>query len=283
MIPFPEHDGNHQVLFLRNVKFTYESGVDALKGVTLELDSGEYIAIVGGNGSGKTTLAKHMNGLLRPSVGQVVVSGGDSSTMTSAQMARVVGYAFQNPDHQLFCGTVQEEVSFGPGNMGLPADEVKRRADSAIEVMGLSEVRGKPPLSLPLGLRRRVSIASVIAMDPKVFVFDEPTTGLDANEAAELMAIIRKLNGEGKAVVLITHEMKLVAEHANRVVVMAEGRIVLDSDTRGAFSDIELLKRSKLLPPPVTQLAHKLSQMGVSRDILTPQELVFELTRGDDE
>lgn len=283
MIPFPEHDGNHQVLFLRNVKFTYESGVDALKGVTLELDSGEYIAIVGGNGSGKTTLAKHMNGLLRPSVGQVVVSGGDSSTMTSAQMARVVGYAFQNPDHQLFCGTVQEEVSFGPGNMGLPADEVKRRADSAIEVMGLSEVRGKPPLSLPLGLRRRVSIASVIAMDPKVLVFDEPTTGLDANEAAELMAIIRKLNGEGKAVVLITHEMKLVAEHANRVVVMAEGRIVLDSDTRGAFSDIELLKRSKLLPPPVTQLAHKLSQIGVSRDILTPQELVFELTRGDDE
>lgn len=283
MIPLPERDGNHQVLFLRNVKFTYESGVDALKGVTLEVDSGEYIAIVGGNGSGKTTLAKHMNGLLRPSVGQVVVSGGDSSTMTPAQMARVVGYAFQNPDHQLFCGTVQEEVSFGPGNMGLPADEVKRRADSAIEVMGLSEVRDKPPLSLPLGLRRRVSIASVIAMDPKVFVFDEPTTGLDANEADELMAIIRKLNGEGKAVVLITHEMKLVAEHANRVVVMAEGRIVLDSDTRGAFSDIELLRRSKLLPPPVTQLAHKLSQMGVSRDILTPQELVFELTRGDDD
>ncbi|MDQ1371609.1 MAG: ATP-binding cassette protein [Candidatus Thermoplasmatota archaeon] len=283
MIPLPEHDGNHQVLFLRNVKFTYESGVDALKGVTLEVDSGEYIAVVGGNGSGKTTLAKHMNGLLRPSVGQVVVSGGDSSTMTPAQMARVVGYAFQNPDHQLFCGTVQEEVSFGPGNMGLPADEVKRRADGAIEVMGLSEVRGKPPLSLPLGLRRRVSIASVIAMDPKVFVFDEPTTGLDANEADELMAIIRKLNGEGKAVVLITHEMKLVAEHANRVVVMAEGRIVLDSDTRGAFSDIELLRRSKLLPPPVTQLAHKLSQMGVSRDILTPQELVFELTRGDDD
>ena len=283
MIPLPERDGNHQVLFLRNVKFTYESGVDALKGVTLEVDSGEYIAIVGENGSGKTTLAKHMNGLLRPSVGQVVVSGGDSSTMTPAQIARVVGYAFQNPDHQLFCGTVQEEVSFGPGNMGLPADEVKRRADSAIEVMGLSEVRDKPPLSLPLGLRRRVSIASVIAMDPKVFVFDEPTTGLDANEADELMAIIRNLNGEGKAVVLITHEMKLVAEHANRVVVMAEGRIVLDSDTRGAFSDIELLRRSKLLPPPVTQLAHKLSQMGVSRDILTPQELVFELTRGDDD
>ncbi len=282
MIPRPEHEGKDQVVFLRHVKFTYESGVDALKGVTLEVDRGEYVAVVGGNGSGKTTLAKHMNGLLRPTSGQVFVSGADSSTMTSAEMSRVVGYAFQNPDHQLFCGTVQEEVSFGPSNLGLSDEEVKKHAYHAIDVMGLADVRDKPPLSLPLGLRRRVSIASVIAMDSQVLVFDEPTTGLDARESDELMAIIRKLNGEGRTIVLITHEMKLVAEHANRVVIMADGRIVLDSQTREAFSDIELLRRSNLLPPPVTQLAHRLAQIGVSRDILTPQELVFELTRGDE-
>jgi len=282
LIPRPEHDGKDQALFLRYVKFTYESGVNALKGVTLEIDRGEYIAVVGGNGSGKTTLAKHLNGLLRPTSGQVFVSGADSSTMTSAEMSRAVGYAFQNPDHQLFCGTVQEEVSFGPGNLGLPAEEVRRRTDRAMDIMGLSDLRDRPPLTLSLGLRRRVSIASVIAMEPPVLVFDEPTTGMDAREADELMAIIRKLNGEGRTIVLITHEMKLVAEHANRVVIMADGRIVLDSRTREAFSDTELLRRSNLLPPPVTQLAHKLSQIGVSKDILTPQELVFELTRGDE-
>ncbi len=270
------------MLVLLDVKFTYESGVDALRGVTLTIDKGEYVAIVGGNGSGKTTLAKHMNGLLRPTGGRVLVTGVQSSTRTVAELARVVGYAFQNPDHQLFCRTVRDEVSFGPANTGLDPGEVRRRADRAMEVMGLSEVRDLPPLSLTLGLRRKVSIASVIAMDPQVLVLDEPTTGLDAREADELMSIMGRLNDEGKTIVLITHEMKLVAEHANRVVVMADGRIVLDSDTRGAFSDIGLLKGSKLLPPPVTQLAHRLAQIGLSKDVLTPQELVFELTRGDE-
>jgi len=282
MIPRPDAGVEDAVLFLRDVKFTYESGVDALRGVTLAVDKGEYLAIVGGNGSGKTTLAKHMNGLLRPTGGQVLVNGAQSSTRTVAELARVVGYAFQNPDHQLFCRTTQDEVSFGPTNTGLDEQEVRRRTDRAIELMGLSEVRTRPPLSLTLGFRRKISIASVIAMEPQVLILDEPTTGLDAREADELMAIVQRLNDEGRTVVLITHEMKLVAEHANRVVVMADGRVVLDSDARGAFSDLELLRHSKLLPPPVTQLAHKLAQIGVSRDALTPQELVFELMRGEE-
>lgn len=281
MIPLPEQYGNEQALLLRFVKFTYESGVEALRGVTLEVDRGEYVAVVGGNGSGKTTLAKHMNGLLRPTSGQVLVFGQDSSKMTTAEMARTVGYAFQNPDHQLFCATVDDEVSFGPRNMSLPDEEVKRRADRAIETMGLSDVRDKPPLSLPLGTRRRISIASVIAMEPRILVFDEPTTGMDAREAAGLMDIVRNLNDDGRTIILITHEMKLVAEHADRAIIMAEGRVVLDSETRGAFSDLDLLMRSKLLPPPVTLLAHRLAPIGVSKDVLTPQELVFEMTRGE--
>lgn len=255
--------------------------MDALRGVTISVDKGEYVAVVGGNGSGKTTLAKHLNGLLRPTGGHVFVLGKDTSSRTVAELARVVGYVFQNPDHQLFCRTVQDEVSFAPANMGLGGEEVKARADKAMELMGLSDLRSAPPLSLSLGIRRRISVASVIASEPQVLVLDEPTTGLDAGEAADLMAIVRRLNDAGTTIVLITHEMKLVAEHVNRVLVMADGRIVLDSDTRGAFSDLELLRRSKLLPPPVTQLAHKLAQLGVSRDILTPEELVFELTRGD--
>lgn len=281
MIPLPGAGAEDRMIFLRDVKFTYESGVEALRGITLAIDKGEYLAIVGGNGSGKTTLAKHLNGLLRPTGGKVLTMGTDSSARTVAELARVVGYVFQNPDHQLFCRTVGDEVSFGPANLGVAESEAKRRADHVMDVMGLSEVRDRPPLSLTLGYRRKVSIASVLAMDPQVLVLDEPTTGLDAREADELMVIIRRLNDEGKTIVLITHEMKLVAEHANRIVIMSDGRVVLDSDARGAFSDLEVLRQSRLLPPPVTQLAHRLSEIGVSKDILTPQELVFELTRGD--
>jgi energy-coupling factor transport system ATP-binding protein len=270
------------VVRLRNVKFTYESGVEALGGVNLSIDKGEYVAVVGGNGSGKTTLAKHMNGLLRPSSGEVFVMGAPASSRTVAELSRAVGYVFQNPDHQLFCGTVREEVAFGPSNLGIEPGEVQRRADHAMDVMGLSHVRERPPLSLSLGLRRRVSIASTMAMSPQVLVLDEPTTGLDARESGDLLSIVRVLNEEGTTVVLITHEMKIVAEHANRVVVMAGGRVVLDSDARGAFSDLALLRSSKLLPPPVTLLAHRLAPMGVSKEVLTPEEIAFELTRGGD-
>lgn len=280
MIPGPGASTEPQMVLMRNIKFTYESGIEALRGVNLSINQGEYIAVVGGNGSGKTTLAKHMNGLLRPRSGQVHVLGKPASERTVAELARVVGYVFQNPDHQLFCGTVEDEVSFGPSNIGVAPDEVRRRAEYAIDAMGVAHVRDKPPLSLSLGLRRKVSIASVIAMDPQVLVLDEPTTGLDADEARDLMELVRSMNRDGRTIVLITHEMKLVAEHVNRVVVMSEGRIVLDSDARGAFADPELLIRSKLLPPPVTTLAHRLSKHGVSREVFTPEEMAFELSRG---
>lgn len=280
MIPLPSDDGSEQAVFMRNVKYTYESGIEALRGVTLTIDKGEYLAIVGGNGSGKTTLAKHLNGLLRPTSGQVLISGSSAADMSISELAKVVGYAFQNPDHQLFSSTVEDEVAFGPANLGLSPQEVKARMDEAIRLMGLNQVRAKPPLSLSLGLRRRVSIASVISMRPSVLILDEPTTGLDALEAEALMACIRRMNGEGMTIVLITHEMKLVAQHANRVIVMDGGRITLDSGTRGAFSDSSLLRRCRLLPPPVTGLAHRLMAEGVSKDVFTPEELAFELLRG---
>ncbi|MCU0860512.1 MAG: ATP-binding cassette domain-containing protein, partial [Thermoplasmata archaeon] len=261
------------------VKHTYDGGIEALKGVNLNIRGGEYIAIVGGNGSGKTTLAKHMNGLLRPTGGNVELFGRDAARMTVAEMSKLVGYAFQNPDHQLFCATVDDELAFGPQNLGCTKDEVWLRVDYAVQTMGLQSIRKLPPLSLNLGQRRRISIASILAMDPSVLILDEPTTGLDLAESADLMAVIRKLNIDGRTIILITHEMKLVAEHANRVIVMANGRIVLDSDAKGAFSDLELLRQSRLAPPPISELAHRLSPHGVSRDIISPAEMVFELMR----
>jgi energy-coupling factor transporter ATP-binding protein EcfA2 len=279
LIPRPVAQAGERVVSVRNLRYVYEGGIEALKNINLDIASGEYMALVGGNGSGKTTLAKHFNGLLRPTGGKVFIRGRPAAEMSVAELSRIVGYAFQNPDHQLFCSTVEEEIAFGPRNLGFAEAQTNERVGYAAETLELEDVLEKPPASMDLGTRRRVSIASVIAMDPKVLILDEPTTGLDADETKALMGIVSGLNREGRTVVLITHEMKLVSEHANRVVVMLDGRIVLDSDARGAFSDLELLKRCSLLPPPVTYLAHRLAHLGVSREVLSTDEMVFELTR----
>jgi cobalt transport protein ATP-binding subunit len=268
-----------KAISVRGLRFTYEGGVEALRDINLDINIGEYLAIVGGNGSGKTTLAKNMNGLLLPTGGEIIVGGRPTSGRTVADLARVVGYAFQNPDHQLFCATVEEEVRFGPVNLGYPEDEIIKKVHHAIEAMNLESHRKTPPLSMRLGERRRVSIASVIAMDPAVLILDEPTTGLDAEESSELLAKLRRLNEEGKTIILITHDMRLVAEHAKRVVVMSQGRVLLDSDPRGAFSDPEILRQSNLEPPPVALLAHRLSEFGIPKDVISPEELVFQVMR----
>lgn len=279
MTPVSRSYDNEAIVSVRDLRFTYDGGVEALRGITLDIQMGDYVAIVGGNGSGKTTLAKHMNGLLRPTEGSVRVAGRLADEMTVAELSRIVGYAFQNPDHQLFCSSVEEEVSFGPRNIGCSADEVERRTERALSTMGLQGLRSLPPLSLNLGQRRRVSIASVIAMDPKVLILDEPTTGLDTSETRDLMESIGALNEEGRTIILITHEMKIVAEHAERVVVMADGKVMLDGDVRSSFGDIALLRQSKLLPPPVTMLAHRLARFGVSRSALSVDEFVTDVVR----
>lgn len=280
MIPRPSSDPEGQYLISAHmIKYVYEGGVEAMSGVDLRIRKGEYMAVVGGNGSGKTTLAKNLNGLLRPTSGTIEIEGKNTAGMSVAEIARFVGYAFQNPDHQLFSGTVEEEVRFGPKNLGYPEDRVASLVEHALDAMGLQEVRKSPPPSLSLGLRRRVSIASVIAMDPQVIILDEPTTGLDSDDIGRLMESIALLNREGHTLILITHDMRLVAEHAKRVLVMARGKVLLDSDPRGSFSDIELLRESNLEPPPVTLLAHRLSRFGIPQDIFSPRELASVILR----
>jgi energy-coupling factor transporter ATP-binding protein EcfA2 len=283
MIPGPRGTAYDKAISIINLKFTYEGGVQALTGLSLEIGKGEYVAIVGGNGSGKTTLAKNIIGLLRPTSGVVFVQGTPTNKQKVSSLARIVGYVFQNPDHQLFCSTVLEEVEFGPRNLGYPEKELEAHVRWALEAMDLVQVKDKAPFSLTLSERRRVSIASVNAMDPQVLIFDEPTTGLDMRESDALMSSIRKLNTEGRTIVLITHDMKLVAKNARRVVVMSEGKVVLDSDPVGVFYDLDALLRSKLVPPPVVRLVYRLSAQGVPRDVLSPEELVSRLMamRGD--
>lgn len=278
MTPFQATD-EAPIASLRNVYFTYDDGTEALRNVTLDIWRGEHIALVGGNGSGKTTLAKHLNGLLRPNKGSVSVRGRDTARESVAALSRTVGYAFQNPDHQLFCPTVEEEVLFGPKNLGFSDAEAADKADGALKMLSIEHLRENAPLSLSLGDRRRVSVASVIAMSPEVLVLDEPSTGLDAREAAELMLAVDTLNQKGTTVILITHEMRLVAEYSERVVVMEGGRISLDCGTRAAFSESEVLRDCGLVPPVPVQLAYRLRDLGVSPDVLTVEELADEVAR----
>jgi energy-coupling factor transport system ATP-binding protein len=237
--------------------------------VSLAIAPGEFIALIGQNGSGKTTLARHLNGLLKPSAGRVLVGGVDSRSAPVGELARQVGYVFQNPDHQLFLPSVEAELGWGPRQLGLTGAELDERVRSTLERFGLSVWAGHHPAMLGRGLRRLTALAAVAAMGPHVLVLDEPTGGLDRRLKGSLMAILRGLAAEGYAVVLITHEMALVAEHAGRVVVLYGGRLVADEAPTTLFDRLDLLAEAGIEPPAVARLAHDLRSEGMPAGVAT--------------
>lgn len=236
----------------------YPNGVEAVRGVNLQIKAGEYIAFVGQNGSGKTTLVKHFNGLLRPTRGKIEINGKDIVTEKVSSLSRKVGYVFQNPDDMLFCSSVEEEVGFGPKMIGLQENEVKAKVDEIIADLGLTPIREDHPFALSLGDRQRVAVACALALDPETFVFDEPTTGQDYFGGESIMALIDKLYAKGKTIIIITHDMNLVAEHAKRIVVMSHGQAVMDGTPAQVFSNITELNKLSLRPPQVSVVAQKL-------------------------
>lgn len=233
----------------------YPNGVEAVRDVTVGIGRGDYIALIGKNGSGKSTLAKHFNGLLRPTSGKVIVGGLDTAGTRSEKLARVVGYVFQNPDYMLFSPTIEDEVTFGPRNLKLHPSEVKKRVEDALQVAGLADVRKESPLFFGKGMRRRITIAAVLAMNPDVMVIDEPTTGMDYRGRESVMALIDRLNELGKTIVIITHDMKVVAAHSRRALVMSDGQLILDSPTPGLFGSVDVLERASLKQPQRIQFA----------------------------
>ncbi|HEX5163994.1 MAG TPA: ABC transporter ATP-binding protein [Thermomicrobiales bacterium] len=245
-----------------------------LHDVSLAIEPGEFIALIGQNGSGKTTLARHLNGLLKPSAGRVLVGGVDSRTVPVGELARQVGYVFQNPDHQLFLPSVEGEIGWGPRQLGLSGAELDERVRSTLERFGLTVWAEHHPAMLGRGLRRLTALAAVSAMGPHVLVLDEPTGGLDRRLKGALMVILRGLTAEGYAVVLITHEMALVAEHAARVVVLHAGRIVADEAPTTLFHRLDLLADAGIEPPPVARLAHELRCAGMPAEVATAASFV---------
>jgi energy-coupling factor transport system ATP-binding protein len=235
----------------------------ALREVSLGIYAGELVALVGQNGSGKTTLAKHLNGLLKPAGGRVLVGTADTREVAVGQLARQVGYVFQNPDHQLFLPSVWREVAYGPRQLGLDATALAARVHSTLERFGLAGLAAAHPAMLGRGLRRLTALAAVYAMGPRVLVLDEPTGGLDRRRTAELMAILRALVADSHAVVLVTHEMGLVAEYADRVIALREGHVMADSTPTTLFESEEMLAAAQLHAPDAALLAAELREHGV--------------------
>ncbi|HEC35449.1 MAG TPA: ATP-binding cassette domain-containing protein [Anaerolineae bacterium] len=267
-------------IVLKDVSFQYP-GTDqrALDGVSISIEKGEFVGIVGQNGAGKTTLVKHIIGLLKPMSGQVVVGGMDVTKETVEDMARTVGLVLQNPDAQLFAMSVAEEVAFGPTNLGLPEEGVAERVARALAATGLEDLRDVYPFNLSFGDRRKISVAAVVSMEPEVLIFDEPTTGQDFKGRRELADIGRRLNKMGCTVLMVTHDMDLIAEYTQRLIVMGEGRVLLDGPTAEVFQQVETLAETFIAPPQVTQLAQSLTEYGVPGDIIVTDELYQVLKR----
>jgi energy-coupling factor transport system ATP-binding protein len=278
-IPTPKEHKSHSlaekerriIIKCEDVWYEYPDRTLALKGINLEIEAGKLIGIIGQNGSGKTTLAKLFNGLYKPTKGVVIVDGIDTRTVDVGYLARIVGYCFQNPDDQIFAKTVKEEIEFGPRNLKLPPEEVEQRVKKYAKKLEIYDYLDASPFTLSQGLRQRVAVASILTMEPKILIIDEPTTGQDYARSKAVMELAKALNEEGKTVIIISHDMNLVAEYCDRVVVMWNGKILIEGTTREVFSKPQVLAQSSLKPPQITQLAQRL---GFPPDILTVDEMI---------
>lgn len=239
----------------RDLSHVYAGGVVGLENVNLDVFDGEVLGVIGQNGSGKTTLVKHFNGLLKPTSGAITVDRTDTRRTSVNALSRVVGYVFQNPNHQLFSNSVEAEISFGPRNLGLSPAEVEARAEESLTFFELRDVRETNPYRLSFPIRKAVCMAAVYAMRPRVMVLDEPTTGQDHAGVERVRSLVRKLQETGTTVVIVSHDMRLEAEVADRIIVLKDGNILSAGTPQEVFADEENLERTSLEPPQVTQLS----------------------------
>ncbi|MEW8958087.1 MAG: ABC transporter ATP-binding protein [Moorella sp. (in: firmicutes)] len=261
-----------------NIHFTYPNGFQALRGLSFHIQAGEFVAVIGQNGAGKTTLLKLLNGLLKPTSGRILIGGLDTARARVAELARKVGFLFQNPDHQIFLPTVREELAFGPKNLGLKGAALDDRVVEAAAAVGLTPYLDVNPRQLSKGQRQRVALASVLAMQPEVLVLDEPTTGQDYREALEIMKLVKRLHQQGRTILLVSHDMEMVARFAHRALVLGEGQLLLDGPVTAVFNREDVLAATGLVPPQVIQLARPFQEQGLlRRPVLNVEELYAEI------
>ena len=243
---------------INDLHFTYPTGTEAIRGISLTIESAEQVAIVGQNGAGKTTLVKHLNGLLQPSRGQVLIGDWNTREHSVAKLASRVGYVFQNPDEQLFSRTVGAEVAFGPKNLGYDAERVQALVEDALAVTELSDKTETNPYDLSPTWRKMVALASILSMDTEIVIFDEPTTGQDAINVARIAHVVAELRKRGRTVITVTHDIDFCAENFERVIAMSQGKILLDGKARDVLGQEETLARTYVDPPQLTRLGKRL-------------------------
>ena len=249
------------MILLENVHFAYDGLYTALCDVSLQIDEGERIAIVGSNGAGKTTLVKHLNGLLRPDRGRVILDGIDTKHYSVAELAREIGLVMQNPDHQLFLDSVKREILFSLDNLGFPKEEAKMRCENTLQKLDLEGFSDRSPFTLSGGERKRVALASVLATSPRILCLDEPTIGQDARQKEKLAGMLIDLNERGNAVIVVTHDIEFVIENFPRTIAMANGKIIADGPTNSVLSNNDVIERCSLTRPQLTETARCLHNM----------------------
>jgi energy-coupling factor transport system ATP-binding protein len=259
---------------IKDLYFTYPAGMQALRGISLTIESGEQVVIVGQNGAGKTTLVRHFNGLLQPASGEVRVGDWDTRKYSVAKLASRVGYVFQNPDEQLFSRDVKTEVAFGPKNLRYPSEQAEALVKEALAMTELSDKTETNPYDLSPTWRKMVAIASVIAMDTPIVIFDEPTTGQDAASVARIANVIKVLRERGRTVVTITHDIDFCAENFERVIAMSRGQILLDGKANDVLGQAEVLATTYVDPPQLTRLGKRL---GFKETVRNEEEFLAAL------
>lgn len=250
-----------------NIHFTYPGNVKVLDNISVTINPGEKVALIGANGSGKTTFARHINGLLRPQSGTLWVGDWKTSEHSPAQLAHRVAYVFQNPDEQLFRQRVWDEVAFGPQNLGYSATQVANMVEQALNLMGLSNEADINPRDLGYSGRKRVSLASALAMQTPVLIFDEPTSSLDMKEKQLFSEVLKTLNLDNKTLLIISHDMDFIVENADRIILMHKGKMIRDTPTKTFFSDKEFIKNSGLVAPQLIRLSQELKHPDLALNV----------------
>ncbi|MCJ7549220.1 MAG: energy-coupling factor transporter ATPase [Anaerolineae bacterium] len=272
--PVPAPRDGYPLVSVTHLTHTYEDGTQALQDVSLDIHKGEYVLIAGQNGAGKSTLVRHVLRLLMPTAGEVRIDDVPTRDLSISTLARRVGYVAQNPDNQIFNTTVEKEIAFALRYLDTATDEIRARTERSLAAMGLLDARDRHPLSLPRGERARVVIAAILALEPEVVIFDEPTTGQDYQGARYVLELTKQLHDAGKTVIVITHHLYLMAEYAERVIVMGKGILLRDAPIRVAFHETDLLASTYLVPPQAVQLAQAVSEAtGMPLPCLTPHEV----------
>ena len=252
------------MLEVKNIKYSYNKDYQALKGVSLKVEKGEMVALLGKNGAGKSTLFLHLNGIYEPDEGKVFIDGEELKydKKSLLKFRQKVGIVFQNPDDQIFAPTVEEDVAFGPLNLKLPMEEVQKRVTESLARVGMSGFEKKAPHHLSGGQKKRVAIAGILAMQPEIMVLDEPTAGLDPQGVRDLSALLKELNDEGITIIISTHEVDLVPNYAKRVFVLVDGLLIAEGTPKEIFAQPEILDQANLEVPIVTELFQDLEKEG---------------------